>query len=364
MAVHPRNIKCVLAFCIIIATCSIPIPQESPESDATSSNLVGTLDLYLSGLADNHQFGGAVLVGQEWEIVFSQGYGPASIEIGLDNSPQTRFLIGSMDKSFTAMAVLILQAQGEIEVMDGICSYLPSCPPEWEEITIRHLLTHSSGIADFPPDVTLLTNHEDAPLAPTALTSLYMEKPLRFNPGDIFAYSTPGYIVLQTIIESISSNPYRSYLQDNIFDPLGMNQSEYACSSSELAVGYTSYGMAADLIQWPSAYSICTTVEDLFLWDQALYSETLVPHEILEAMFTSYIAAPSFEEMDYGYGWFIGNWLGRSVEGHGGWIPGSGFRSFIQRYPEDQMVVIVLSNQEDADAFSVSTEIAALVLAE
>jgi CubicO group peptidase (beta-lactamase class C family) len=364
MAVNHRNIISAVALGIIIVSCSTPILEESPEPESTSYDLVAALDLYLSDLADKHQFGGAVLVGKEGKILFAQGYGLASIKSGLQNSPQTRFLIGSMDKSFTAMAILILQTRGDIELMDGICSYLQRCPPDWEDITIHHLLTHTSGIPDFPPDITVLTNHEDVPLTPSAITSLYMEKPLRFNPGDIFGYSTPGYIVLQMIIESISGIPYPLFLKENIFDPLGMNNSEYACSPSDLPTGHTSYGTVSDLVLWPTAYSVCTTAEDLFLWDQALYSETLVPYESLETMFASYTAAPSFGNMDYGYGWFVGDWLGHRIEGHGGWIPGSGFRSFIQRYPEEQVVVIVLSNQEDVDAFSISTGIASLVLGE
>jgi CubicO group peptidase (beta-lactamase class C family) len=153
------------------------------------------------------------------------------------------------------------------------------------------------------------------------------------------------------------------FLEQNVFDALEMTHSDYNCQGDHLASGYTAFGIRSRLIEWPKAYSICTTAEDLFSWDQSLYSEKLVPHELIDLMFTAHIDAPEFGDVDYGYGWFIGKRHNHTVAGHGGWIPGSGFRSIIQHYPDDKLAIIVLSNQADTDVFAIASQIADLVFA-
>jgi CubicO group peptidase (beta-lactamase class C family) len=353
----------IMVLATVLAACSghqtptaiLPIATQTPQGVSSQ------IDAYLSNLTNEHKFSGSVLVVRSSKILFSEGYGMADIENTIPNNPQTRFLIGSMGKQFTAMAILMLQAQGKLNVQDHACQYIPECPTSWQEITIHRLLTHTSGISDFPSDITIYTSNTDVPLSPVEIITLYKNKPLLFKPGETFAYSSPGYILLDYIVEQVSGQSYGIFLQQQIFEPLKMNNSGYDCHNSKLAVGYETFGTRARLINWPITYSVCTTVEDLYRWDQALYTTQLISKELLDKMFTPYVPTPSYGDMEYGYGWFIGEWLNRHVEGHGGWIPGSGFRSFIQRYPNDGISIIVLSNQEYSDVFTITTEIAQMV---
>jgi CubicO group peptidase (beta-lactamase class C family) len=163
------------------------------------------------------------------------------------------------------------------------------------------------------------------------------------------------------IIEQVSGKTYKAFLEQHIFDPLEMNKTEYDCLGKNLAMGFTASGIPSRLIKWPRAYSICTTVEDLYKWDQSLYSDKLVPYELIDLMFSAHIQSPDSGAMDYGYGWFVGEWRGHKLAGHGGWIPGSGFRSFIQHYPDDEVAIVVLSNQADSDVFEITSKIAEIV---
>jgi len=361
-----RLSKIGLTFMVVVAVLtactSLPTPTATlPAATQIPRDVRSQIDTYLSNLTDERKFSGSVLVAQESRILVSKGYGMADTENTVPDTPQTRFLIGSMGKQFTAMAILLLQAQGKLNVQDHICQYVPDCPTGWQEITIHHLLTHTSGIPDFPPDITVYTSNTDVPLSPIEILALYKDMPLRFKPGEMFAYSTPGYILLNYIIEQVSGQSYGMFLQQHVFEPLEMTRSSYDCRNSNLAVGYQAFGTKAHLTNWPRAYSVCTTVEDLYRWDQALYTEQLISKELLDTMFAPYVSAPSFGDMEYGYGWFIGEWSNRRVEGHGGWIAGSGFRTFIQRYPNDKVIIIVLSNQENSDVFAIATQIAHLV---
>jgi CubicO group peptidase (beta-lactamase class C family) len=173
------------------------------------------------------------------------------------------------------------------------------------------------------------------------------------------------YILLGYIIEQVSSQSYATFLQLNIFEPLRMQNTGYDCKDASLAVGYQSFGIRAPLINWPRAYSVCTTVEDLYRWDQSLYTDHLLSKELLDAMFTPHMPAPAldpqFGEGSYGYGWFMGERWNRHVIGHGGWIPGSGFRTFIERYPNDKVTIIVLSNLEYAPIVAIASKIEQVV---
>jgi CubicO group peptidase (beta-lactamase class C family) len=286
------------------------------------------------------------------------------VENSIPITTATRFLIGSMDKQFTAMGILILQAQAKLNLQDRLCEYLTECPSTWHKITIHHLLTHSAGILDYPGDITIISGYRDTPLPIDEIVKTYLEKPLLFTPGERFSYSTPGYLLLVYIIEQVSGQSYKAFLEEQIFNPLEMNNTEYDCRGESLAMGFTASGIRSRLIIWPRAYSICTTVGDLYKWDQSLYSEKLVPFELIDLMFTTHIQAPDFGAMYYGYGWFVGEWHGHKVAGHGGWIPGSGFRSFFQHYLDDEVAIIVLSNQADSDVFEITSTIAEIVFSD
>lgn len=343
-----------LVACINLPSTTTPISTIPPTPNVSSN-----IGAYLTQLTHDEKFSGAVLVARQGEVLVNNGYGFADVEGSVPVTPEIRFLIGSMDKQFTAMAVLMLYARDRLILQDPICDYMADCPLTWQGIAVHDLLTHSAGIADFPADVTTLSSYKDEPLDRDEIIAIYKEKPVLFSPGERFSYSTPGYLLLEHLVEEVSHQPFSSFLEQNIFEPLEMKSTDYDCRDEKLAVGFSASGITSRLIEWPRAYSICTTVEDLYLWDQSLYSDRLVPSAFTDLMFTAQVKAPEFGDMDYGYGWFVGEWDNHSVAGHGGWIPGSGFRSFIQRYPDDELLIVVLSNQSDSDVFAIVSEIAA-----
>jgi CubicO group peptidase (beta-lactamase class C family) len=361
LSISKRNPWIIFALAFL-GSCSVFPSSISPTSTVPPTLPINAeIDTYLTQLSQDHQFSGSVLVAQHGDLFLSKGYGFADVEQSIPITTGTRFLIGSMDKQFTAMAILILQVQAQLDLQDPLCDYLTECPSNWYEITIHHLLTHSAGIPDFPADIATISNYQDAPLTRDEIIQIYLKKPLLFSPGEKYSYSTPGYLLLAHIIEQVSGQSYKSFLKHHIFDPLEMNNTAYDCRDENLAMGLTESGITSRLVKWPRAYSICTTLEDLFMWDQSLYSEKLVPYEMIDLMFATHIQTPDIGAMYYGYGWFVGEWQGHKVAGHGGWIPGSGFRSFIQHYPDDELAIIVLSNQADSDVFGITSKIAEIV---
>lgn len=266
----------------------------------------------------------------------------ADIENKTLNTVQTRFRVHWITMQFTAMAVLMLQAEGKLDVQDPICQFIPDCPEYWQKITIHHLLTHTSGMSDRiqPWDSTT-----GKPTTSLQLLALFMHKPPYFEPGEEFRYSNNGYIALGYIIEKVSGQSYETFLQQRIFEPLRTKNSGY--DNNNVAVGYREFGIKApapDLTFRFSASGLYSSVEDLYLWDQALYGEQLVPREFLDMMFTGYARTPSMdiEDADYGYVWFIGKILNRPVIAHGGMM--DGFTAMFLRFPNERVTIIVLRN--------------------
>jgi len=369
MYIMSRPSKIGLIFIVLVtvlATCTIlQVPTATlPTATQTPPNVASRIDANLSNLAEEQSFSGSVLVAQDGKVLISKGYGMADIENSIPNTPRTRSRIGSITKQFTAMAFLILQAQGKLNVQDRICDYIPDCPTAWQEITIHHVLTHTSGIPD-SYQVFIEGSIAGTPLAPAQIIAVLKDEPLNFNPGDTFRYSNMGYIVLGYIIEEVSGQSYEVFLQQHIFNPLRMLDTGYYRNNSDLATGYRTFGVEASSPDMSIPYSsggLYSTVEDLYRWDQALYTEQLVSRELLDAMFTSFVPAPAWGEVGYGYGWFIGEHLNRHVMGHEGRI--SGFCAHIERYPNDKVTIIVLSNQEDSDVFTIATLMTQLVFGE
>lgn len=333
-----------------------------PVEDETSVKI----DQLLGRLVDQGAFNGSALIAKNGQVLLNKGYGLEDSDKSLPNTPHTKFRIASLTKQFTAMAVLILQAQGKLNVQDRACRYLPDCPPSWEKITIRHLLMQTSGI----PDLTRFADFDDTYRTldtPDKIVAYFRDKPLDFQPGKGWAYSNSGYILLGYLIEKISGRSYKNFLQEEIFSPLGMQDSGSDQNLDHLAVGYTTPGVQAgsmDLTWLFSAGSLYSTVEDLYRWDQALYTGRLVPQALLAEMFMPQAAVPagnSFSRFgdSYGYGWAIGTQLGRRAEVHAGAI--NGYSSLIERYPDDRVTIILLSNLDGKEYTSTALQIAGMI---
>jgi CubicO group peptidase (beta-lactamase class C family) len=351
-----RNlIELALVGLIAVGIASACRPIQTPTSPPIPQDVISSIDGYLGNLTKQGAFSGSVLIGQGGRVLLSTGYGMADVENGVPNTPQTRFHIGSVTKQFTAMAVLILQAQGRLDPEEQVCIHLPSCPLHWREITIHQLLTHTSALPD-SWEFYAEKNVPDVLHEPAEIISWFEDAPLDFEPGTRFSYSNTGYLLLGYLIEEVSAQPYEVFLAEHIFEPLEMTSTSYCLDGSGLAVGYSHNGLEAAFINPSLAYSageLCSTVEDMQRWDQSFYTEELLPGEMLEAVFTPLVSIPSlsfappYEETSCGYGWFVGEHLGHRVAGHGGTY--NGFRALIERYPDDEISIIILSNLETSD---------------
>lgn len=330
---------------------STPTPTVAAKTD---EELVADIDSYLSELAKNEEFSGSVLVARSGRILLSRGYGLADQPEGIENTPQTRFRIGEVTMPFTAMAVLILQEQGKLDAKDPICDYIEDCPEAWEAITIHHLLTHTSGLTS----VYTRGSPDDA------MERLALGR-LKFNPGEAWELVRSNYYVLGYLIERVSGQPYEEFVRETVFERLEMKDTGICEDCSGLAAGYeiNATVLFHDIPVLHAASGLYSTVEDLYRWDRALYTEELVSQELLDEMFAPSVPIPDNPfGLAYGYGWFVGRPEGRMANQHGGVVPG--FSSAMSRCPDDNVTIIVLSNLDYVDTLGIVDSLADMVFAE
>lgn len=324
----------------------VEVQLEIP-SDPAEAALGEAMKSYLEGITRQGQFMGSVLVAKDGKALLFDGFGMADLEANIANTPDHQYRIGSLTKQFTAAAILKLQESGLLGVQDPVQKYLPAYP-RGDEITIHNLLTHTSGIPNYEqrPDLPQVVQ---SPISLDDLIASFADQPLDFPPGQQYRYSSSGYVLLTKIIEVVSGQSYSDYLQEHIFAPAGMNDSGYDFLDPAVpnpATGYflTQRGPQRAFLtdsSWPTgAGALYSTLNDLYLWDRVLYSNRVLSAESLEAMFTPWVNTG--QGTDYGYGWDIGSTLGRSSIAHGGGI--FGFASYMLRFPQNDAVIIVLSN--------------------
>jgi CubicO group peptidase (beta-lactamase class C family) len=320
------------------------------------------VDTFLKPVVDEDLISGCVLIARKGEIVLSKCYGPANREYDIPNTPDTKFRLGSNTKQFTAMGVMILADEGQLSVDDPISKFYPDYP-EGDRITIHHLLTHSSGIVNY----NNIPDYGEKMMLPMSIDEVidwFKNEPLQFEPGERFAYSNSGYVILAGIIEKVSGKSYADFLHDRIFEPLGMHNTGQDVSTEIIknrATGFGSDGQHIyqvpyrDMPFTSGAGSLYSTINDLFLWDQALYTDTLVSHETMNKIFTPHIA-------NYGYGWFIDERFGRKLIWHGGAI--NGFLSDISRFVDDTVLAVTLFNYESTFSHAAARGIGAIAVGE
>jgi CubicO group peptidase (beta-lactamase class C family) len=343
-------------------TFSLPVELQ-PGTEIHSEkhrDLADAMDKYLSDLVDDDQFMGSVLVAFDGEIVLKRGYGLANVQNEIPDSPETIFGIASLTKQFTAMAILQLQESRKLDVQDPISRYLPDYP-NGGEITIHQLLCHTSGLPKYFWFFDDTEEEMGQPHTPDELVAKFINKP-HFSPGTSFAYSNPGYVLLGMIIEKVSGQTYGEYVEENIFSVLNMSNSGYDNSEQGLpdrAIGFTSLRTHREAIHTHASYSysaggLHSTVEDLYIWDQALRGETVLNRTGLDMTFSVH-SESTLVGSHYGYGWFIDVGTdGPTKAWHGGSM--TGFASLIIRHLEDETVIIILSNFEGANIGNIARD--------
>lgn len=345
-----RKIGC-LAF--ILASC-VPACLAQAGADAAAQ-----LDRAATAFQKNRHFMGSVLVAKGGKILLEKGYGMADIEWNVPNTPDAKFRLGSITKQFTATAIMQLVEQHKLAVQDPACNYFDGCPDSWKKITIHELLSHTSGIPSYTDDKEFpKPQFIRVPKTPTEIVLLSKDKPLDFAPGTKWKYDNTGYIFLGAILEKVSGEKYAAYLKKHIFDPLGMSDSGYDDTAEILphrASGYQPCRQGLCNAQYIdmslpfAAGSLYSTVQDLYKWDRALYTDKILSKASRDKMFTPVMH-------DYGYGWMLNRMAGHKQIGHGGGIPG--FASYIARFPDDDAAVIVLSNNVAGNAQVVAAALA------
>lgn len=303
---------------------------------------------------DRGEFMGTVLIAENGKALFRQAYGEADISWGIPNTVGTKFNIGSLTKQFTGLAVLQLVEAGKVRLDGPVSGYVPETPSSWQGITVEHLLNHRSGMggpsgpADFPRGV-------DTTYTARELVNIVMAKPLEFAPGTRFKYSNAGFYVLGYLIELVSGQTYIDYLRSHVFEPLKMTQSGFDSVREIIpyrAVGYTgaAHRQYADRVDWSLAFSaggLYSTVDDLLRWDRGLASGQLLG-PALRAVFQ-----PAAD--GYRAGWFVDRRDGTLRMYHEGSNPG--YSAFICRFPAEGLMVVVLSNTENAPVRKIADDL-------
>src|SRR6266404_3229417 len=301
------------------------------------------IDQLVHTLALRGQFSGGVLVAERGRIIYQRGFGKADIKHNIVFTPDTPVYLASLTKQFTAMAVMMLAEKHRLSYDDPLSKYFPEFPSYARQINIRNLLNHTSGIPDYVGlgvEHPGLTNRE-------VLNALIRQDSPRFTPGEKFEYSNSNYVLLGLIIEKLSNEPYWVFLKRHIFAPLGMNHT-FTYDKTQPAIagrarGYNRFGDDFDYDLLTHGEGIYSSVADMFKWDQALYTETLVKRSTLEEAF----ARGTLNDgslINYGFGWAISESDGETVYSHAGRY--GGFNTYIKRFPKEQSTIIFLTNHD------------------
>lgn len=355
--------KNILTIILLLSFSIVSLGQENEQE--TKAKKIHEL---LSACAEYGQFNGSVLVAEKGEIIYKSGFGQANMEWDVPNKANTKHRLASVSKQFTAMLIVQLAAENKLKLDVPITSYLPDYPKtNGDKITSHHLLTHTSGI----PNYTSSPNYREmmrGPYSPMEIVNLFADLALEFTPGEKFNYSNSGYVLLGVIIEKITGKTYEKVLQEKIFSPLKMNNTGYDSNRTILknrASGYNKVANSfenANYIHMSTPYAagaLYSTVEDLYRWDQALYTEKLLPKKYRDLLFESH--TPAWGGQGYGYGWEIGKMnIGQTKEQvqtikHGGSI--NGFNTLITRIPSDQSSIILLNNTGGAPLYDMTTAV-------
>jgi len=344
---------------VIAAACLTALAWPSAFACRAADSSV-RMEQIINYYVENHQFMGAVLVAKGNDILLDKGYGYANLEWMVPDAPDTRFRLGSLTKQFTAASILLLEERGKLKITDPVRAYIPDAPAAWAKITIRNLLTHTSGIPDFTtfPDYR---PSEPFPATPQGLVARFKDKPLDFEPGERFSYSNSGYIVLGYILEKISGQSYGDFVRDNIFKPLGMVDSGYDSSRLIIPRHASGYTLGPDGLQNATyvdmsvpfaAGGLYSTTHDLKLWEDGLFGGRLLSKASLQKMTTPY-------KDNYALGLAVETVEGHEVVSHAGGI--EGFNTNLAYYPEDRLTIAVLGNLNGAAPTLIGNQLAAVL---
>ncbi len=327
---------------------------------AQQDDIQKKVDEYIDAHMQMNQFSGSILIAKNDQVLVNKGYGYANFGFNIQNNPETKFRIGSLTKGFTAVAILQLEEKGLLSVNDKLQKYIADYP-RGNEITIKHLLTHTSGIPNHTEFEDFNKERRVFKYSLLETIETFKNKVLAFNPGEKFNYSNSNYILLGLVIEQVSKLSYSDYIEQNIFEPLKMNNSGFENPNiviKNFAQGYSfkdneiEKAKFRDMSNAHASGALYSTIEDLYIWDRALYSEELISKESIEKMFTEFKA-------NYGFGWGIVDVFDHKMIAHSGDI--DGFTSNISRFINDDISIIILSNFEHTPINRINIDLISIV---
>ncbi len=349
--------SCCLA--VLMATVFALAQQQTPPTAADQINQI------VQTHAAAGDFSGATLVAHGGRILYEHAFGYANLEWEIRNDLQTKFEIGSMTKQFTSMLVLQFVNEGKIKLDGHVSDYLPYYRKDTgNRVTISELLSHTSGIPNFIRAPGFLEGSASrTKYTVKDFVQKYCSGDLEFEPGTKFDYSNTGYFLLGAILEQLSGSSYEQLVRERIFNPLGMNDSGYTHSETIIPHRAAGYERSASGLQNARFYdmsipfaagALYSTVGDLFLWDQALYGERLLPANLRDLLFKANLE-------NYGFGWGIfipkpgSPDAGETILMHGGQI--FGFQSLIERIPKYRELIVLLDNTDSPKLLDIAVEI-------
>ncbi|HEY3625746.1 MAG TPA: serine hydrolase domain-containing protein [Terracidiphilus sp.] len=316
--------------------------------------------------------GCALGIYQDGQIVYKHGYGMANLNDDVPITPETVFHVASMSKQFTAASILLLAQQGKLSLDDDVHKYIPELPDFGERITLRHLMHHTSGLRDQWALLGLAgwRYSQDLITDDDVMSVMVHQKALNFKPGEKFLYSNTGFTLLALVVKRVSGMSLREFTSQNIFAPLGMTHTHFRDDHEEVikhdALGYEQGGegkpfrMSLTNFDTAGATSLHTTVEDLQMWDENFYHPRVGGPAFIQQMLETG-KLNSGKDQDYASGLAIGTYKGLRTVGHGG--ADAGYRSAIERFPDQHFGASVLCNSAEAAPDSLLHQVADIVLA-
>ena len=317
-------------------------------------------DYVTARVKEFHLPGLSLVVIKDGQIVKAQGYGLTDVESRVPAQADTVYKIGSVSKQFIATGIMLLVQDGGIALADPVGKYIPAAPAAWRPITIRHLLTHTSGIVRESPAFSPIRDEPEAHVFKAALSV-----PLRFMPGEKWEYSNVGYYALAEIISAVAGTPWTEYLQEKVFRPADLTTTfptNTTRSIANLAAGYTGNDNArkADFrFPFRPSGAFLSTILDLARWDAVLDSNRILSEASRRQMWSP-VRLNNGQTAPYGFGWHVHSTNGKHRVRHGGGLPG--FAAEYLKYVDDRLTVIALANGDDVDLPSIASGVAALYL--
>ena len=308
-----------------------------------------------------HISGTSIAVIKDGKVIKAEGYGLANVELNVPARPETVYKIGSVSKQLIATGIMLMIQEGKVSLDDKISKFLEGTPDTWKEITVRHLLTHTSGIVREAPGFDPLKIQDDADVIKTAYPL-----PLRFAPGEKWEYCNVGYFSLAEIIRKVSGKPWGDYLKERLFMPLEMNSTRTTTMTEIVQNRANGYVWRTGKLDNANTFfalrpsgAFLSTVLDLAKLDAALYTDRILKPSTLSQMWAP-VKLNNGTTHPYGFGWELSSVGGHKRVHHGGSLPG--FRAQFSRFVDDKLSVVVLTNGDNADPNLIALGIAALYI--